>query len=383
MKRTLSIFLSAMLLIAMMAGCSGGSSSQSPAAPQSSAPAPAPGSSTAEPASEPAPAGEETKDYTGQTLIFGQSYGANFDNAMNEVVIPLFKEKYGADVVMDPSYDYPKLLAESGNPSVDICTMDDVNLYAGKEMGVYTKLDRSKLTNADQLYEDAWDPNGNGVYVYWGRYGIVYNTEHITEKPTSWHDMWKDEYAGRVVINSPKGTGGTQFLVMTSYINGGDEGNMDPAWNALKELAPNLLTVADNTSALVDIFTRGDGWIAPCWDGRAYAMKKAGVPVDFAVPDEGGLATIAELVIPVGSKNEELAYLFMDLCLSEEAQKAISTWTRYGPVNKNVTFEGTDADEIFMASNQQGLVVIDWPAVAPVRNTWIETFDKEITGLLQ
>ena len=325
---------------------------------------------------------DKVKDYSGQTLIFGTTYGNNFEAAMNETIIPMFKEKYGADVIIDPSYDYTKLVAEGGAPSVDVLTVDDTKMYEGKDLGVFMPLDFSKIPNSENLYEDAFDPYGNGVYVYWGQYGIVYNTKMIPEAPTSWKDLWKDEYAGKVAINSPKGTGGCQFLVMTSYVHGGNEGDMDPAWDALKTLAPNLLTVADNTSALVDIMTRGDAWIAPCWDGRAYAMKNSGVPVDFVAPEEGALATVAELVIPEGSQNVELAYLFIDMCLSEEGQKAISTWTRYGPVNKNVTFEGQDAEEIYMASDQNGLVVVDWLAIAPLRNNWIDTFDREITGLL-
>lgn len=313
-------------------------------------------------------------------LVVG-TYGGTFDEALEKAVVKQFEEKFGVEVILDPSYDFAKLVAEGGKPSVDCTFMDDNRVVQGSGMGIFETLDLERMPNSKELYAQAIDATGRGIIFDWGRYGICYRTDKITTPPTSWGDLWNPEYAGKVTINSPKGTGGVQLLVMASYLNGGDEKNMDPGWTAMEKLSKNLLTVSATTAQLTDMLSRGDVWIAPWWDGRTYALKNSGVPVDFVVPKEGAFATINEFVIPVGAKNPNLAYEFINMVLDAQAQKTMAEIIMYGPVNKNTVIEGQLAQEVlYGAENIEKLIFCDWQHIGTVRETWIDRFDRTIAA---
>ena len=99
---------------------------------------------------------------------------------------------------------------------------------------------------------------------------------------------------------------------MAARLNGGDDAHLDPGWTAMKQLAANCKAIAQSTSNLTDMLTTGEVWIAPWWDGRAYALVDEGVPVDFVVPKEGAFNTNVEMIITKYSKNQEMAYKFLN-----------------------------------------------------------------------
>jgi putative spermidine/putrescine transport system substrate-binding protein len=80
--------------------------------------------------------------------------------------------------------------------------------------------------------------------------GLTYNPEKIKTPPTSWRDLWKPEFKGRVGITTLNSTLGTGWLVEVAKMYGGSESNVEPGFKAINELKPNLAAVAANPGAL-------------------------------------------------------------------------------------------------------------------------------------
>jgi len=319
---------------------------------------------------------------SGGTLVVG-TYGGKYDEAFMKAVIKKFSAENGVEVVLDPSYSYAKLAGEGKNPSVDLALMDDLQVAQGKNADVFLKLDTSKLPNTKDLYKNAVDPSGLGVSIQWGRLGLVYRTDKIKEKPTSWSDLWKDEYKGHVTMNTLQGTSGPQLLSMAAKLNGGNDSNLQPGMEALKRLAGNCKAIAQTTSNLTDMLTTGEVWIAPWWDGRAYALVDEGVPVDFVVPKEGAFNTNVEMVITKYSKNQEMAYKFLNAMLDAKAQSEMSAIIHYGPVNKNSKIDDKLAKQVVYGPEQaNALIICDWNAIAPIKSDLSAQFDKEVAPLV-
>lgn len=301
------------------------------------------------------------------TLYVG-SYGGTYDEAF-QIVADRFTEDTGVKVVFDSSWNFSKLVSENHHPSVGVCVADDVRLAESYVMGddaVYEVLDASKLPTMSELYDSAIDKYTNSPVVHWGKYGIAYRADLVETAPTSWADLWNEEYAGKVTINPLSGTGGTQFFIQSIMMNGGSYEDPQPGWDALTELAKNnLLCVTSTTATLTQELTDGSVVIAPWWDGRTNALAETGVDVKFVTPEEGAYATISTMSIPVGSETPELAYYFIDLCCDAELQKEMTPIIGYGPTNKNTVLDEETASKVLYGEDEVNtLIFCDWVAVA-------------------
>lgn len=301
------------------------------------------------------------------TLYVG-SYGGTYDEAF-QIVADRFTEDTGVKVVFDSSWNFSKLVSENHHPSVGVCVADDVRLAESYVMGddaVYEVLDTSKIPTMSELYDSAIDKYTNSPVVHWGKYGIAYRADLVETAPTSWADLWNEEYAGKVTINPLSGTGGTQFFIQAIMMNGGSYEDPQPGWDALTDLAKNnLLCVTSTTATLTQELTDGSVVIAPWWDGRTNALAETGVDVKFVTPEEGAYATISTMSIPVGSETPELAYYFIDLCCDAELQKEMTPIIGYGPTNKNTVLDEETASKVLYGEDQvKDLIFCDWVAVA-------------------
>lgn len=314
-------------------------------------------------------------------LIVG-TYGGVYDEALQKIIVQKFKDKYHVDVIFDPGYNTSKMIAESGSPSVDLAMQDDITLHQGIN-DTMEKIDMSLLSHAKELYPEAIDKSGYGVSLLWGRYGIAYRTDLVKEKPTSWNDLWDDQYKGKVTMNKFGASMTLQMLEMSGKLAGGNNQDLSKAWQKFGVLASHSKAIAATTANLTDMLTTGEVAIAPWWDGRTYALKAAGVPVDFVVPKEGAYATITDFVIPKGSKNPYLAYAFINMCIEADNQAKLAAIIKYGPVNKNAKLDSTTAAIVLNGPDaMKHLIFCDWDTLAPQRVKLTGYYDRNIAPLI-
>lgn len=325
---------------------------------------------------------ESSSDLEDVDTLYVGTYGGSWQEYF-EYVAEQFTEKYGVDVVFDSSYDHTKRVAEGANPSVDVCLEDDIYMAQSDATEWYQTLDMSKIPNSSELYDEAFDPSGVGLVLNWGRFGICYRTDLVETAPTSWADLWNDEYAGKIAIFDIPNTGGAQFFIQANTMNGGTYEDATQGWDAFKKLAPNVKSVVTSSSDLMNLLTTGEVAVAPFWDGRVKSLQNDGVPVEFVTPEEGAYATITGMTIPTNAAAPNLAYEFMNMCFDSENQTKMTELTGYGPVNKNTVLDDeTAANVVYGADQVKSLIFADWKSLEKVDEEWIETFQKEITPLI-
>jgi putative spermidine/putrescine transport system substrate-binding protein len=372
MNKKAAGFMCALLSLTVFAGCSTPNSTAGTtgtAAPGTAAPA------------TPAPAG---KEFAGKTLTVG-SYGGVFDEAVNQYVVEKFQTETGAKVVLDPSYSYVKLAADNKAPNVDLVFLDDARVIQGGEAGLLTKLEPAKISEWANVYPQFIDSNNYGIAWAIGSYGIVYNKDKITTPPTSWNDLWKPEYKGKVAVNDiPSANATSQLLVAMARANGGDEKNIDSAFDKFKQLAPNLLAIANSTAQMTDLLTRDEVWIAPWWDGRALALGAKKANIGFVRPSEGAYATIIEATIPTNAKNQDMSNKFINMLLTTEAQTGFAKVMFYGPTNKNTKLPAEYADKVVYGEAVVSKIKnVDWKYIATVRNDWVNKWNQVIVPAMK
>lgn len=320
--------------------------------------------------------------------LVAATYPGNWEDAHRKILVPAFKTAIGADATLVPLLavdQVARLQAAASNPPFDVAILDPGPLItAPKEelLQSYPTEFSKHFNDILPRYQQAGGSGNWGPIVGLQFVGIAYNPKVITTPPTSWTDLWKPEYRDRVGIANMNSSLGTGWMVEIAKMNGGSESNIEPAFQAVRELLPNLAGVAANPGALSTLIQQGEVDIAPHNLSSIAVLKDKGVDVEWVIPQEGSYAFGASMhVVKNPIAGAELATAYIDTALSTEVQAAMADAPYYvAPVNKNVELKGILAEKIATTfDDYEKFIYQDWETISKYRSEWIERFNKEVT----
>ncbi len=314
--------------------------------------------------------------------LIATTYPGTWDVAQRQILLPAFTAATGASVALQPILALDavaKVAASKANPPFNVVLMDEGPYLAALDMGIFAPLPKDKVKNLANLPDRFIDPNGRGAFISAQVMGIVYNPTAIKTPPTSWLDLWKPEYKGRVGITGLGSSLGSAWMVEIAKLHGGSESNMEPAFEALKKLLPNVGAVAPNPGALATLFQQGQIDISFNYLNAILPLAQRGADIAIARPDTGWVLVRNSLHVIENSKDLDLCYAYIDAALSDSVQGQMAAAPNFlAPTNKKVAF-GSELQKV--AKNDQELAkltLIDWKALNPQRSALIERFNKEV-----
>jgi putative spermidine/putrescine transport system substrate-binding protein len=173
---------------------------------------------------------------------------------------------------------------------------------------------------------------------------------------------------------------GLAFLAELNRIKGGDEGNFEPAFKALRELLPNVGAIAANLGAYATLWQQEQIDIAPYNFNFVQTLKGKDVPVELAIPPSGPVGWATSLHLVANAAEPELAVKYIDEHLDADIQaQMLKPPYDVIPTNSKVKLEGAITQAI--AKNQDDLAkirTIDWDKLNPQRGALIDRFNREI-----
>jgi len=310
--------------------------------------------------------------------IFGGSF---VDNAKKCHAAP-FEKATGATVkyVLGSSVQTAaKLRATGGRAEFDVTYMDSQIVKQMKAEGLLQPLEPAKIAHWNDLYDVSKDPGNQWVSLMFAGTTIAYNTTLVKTPPTSWADLWKPEYKGKLAIPDISGTSGQQFLIAAARLNGGSLENIAPGFEAIKKLKPNVQMMYTQPDQLIPLFERGDIAIAVWYTDRTGAAASKGVPVAAAYPKEGAIGIVPTVSIPKGSQKKELAEKYISVLLSPEGQLCYAQTQFAGPSNKKVKLPPDLAKLLPYGENVERMYFPDTDVLAKKLPEWAERWGREIT----
>lgn len=320
--------------------------------------------------------------------LVAATYQGTWEDAHRKILVPAFKNAAKADVTLVPMFavDQVARLQAAGpaNSPFDVAILDPGPLITAPKDQLLQEFPADISKNfKDVLPRYQTSGGGNwGPIIGLQFVGIAYNPKKITTPPTSWADLWKPEYKGRVGITNMSSTLGTGWMVEIAKMHGGSEADLEPAFKAVKELLPNLGAIASNLGALGTLFQQGEIDIAPHNLSSIALLQSKGVDVDWVIPKEGSYAFGASMHVvknPVSSV--ELATAYIDAALSTEVQTAMASEPYFvAPVNKNAPLTGILAEKVAKTfDDYEKYIYQDWETISQQRSQWIERFNREVT----
>jgi len=246
--------------------------------------------------------------------------------------------------------------------------------------GYIKRIEPARLTNyANLIPEFVQKSAGFGVPASYSLIGLAYNERVVRSAPTSWEDMWKPEYAGKIGIPRASSNLGLGVLAICAKIFGGAEDNLEPAWTRLKALRPQ---VGRTPTQLIQMLEREEIGIAPIWNNDAAGSAAKGLPIKFVQPAPGPVAIISFMSEIANTRHSDLVYQWMDGILSAEYQQlAANSPYFFGPTVRGVAIpEAARPYTPSTPAEVARLQSVDWGKIAPVRGAIVERFDREFAG---
>lgn len=318
----------------------------------------------------------------GNNKLVVTSFGGDFEAAQMELLVKPFEEEFDAEVEVITLYSadaLARIKAQKDNPEIDIVQFSGGQEVQAAQEGLIEEINPEIMTNLSELHGSAVLDPKYGPATAFDAVGILYNTDLVKDVPTSWDDLWKEEYKGKVGIIDISNTFGLQFLAINALLTGGDEANIDSGFEKIETLLPHASSVVATTPDLGNLFAQEEVIIAPYDSGYAFNFSKQGQPIGFSIPEEGAMATFINMQIVTGTENSDLANEFINYSLRPEVQKAFAEQTGFSPTNKNVEISEELAEVIPYGEEViDSLIHLNWGIVNENKDEWTERWSKLI-----
>jgi spermidine/putrescine-binding protein len=256
--------------------------------------------------------------------------------------------------------------------------MDSQIVKQVKAEGLLQPLEPAKIAHWNDLYDASRDKDGYWVSMMFAGTIITYNTNLVKTPPTSWADLWKPEWKGKLAIPDISGTSGQQFLMAAARLNGGSVENIDPGFEAIKKLKPNVQMMYTQPDQIIPLFERGDIALAVWYTDRTGAAALKGVPVAAAYPSEGAIGIVPTVSVPKASTKRDLAQKYIAALLAPEGQLCFGQSQFAGPTNKKVQLPPDLAKLVPYGPLVQRMFFPDTDLVARKFPEWSERWGREI-----
>lgn len=281
------------------------------------------------------------------------TWGGDYQTGLQNYISAPFVNPKGYDVVYDGASEAPrkvKLLAERRLPrgSMDVAALTAAGSFEMFKNDAITQIDYSRIPLAAKIPENL--KSDYLIPQYYTTRVILYNPEKVTTPPTSYADLWKPEYAGRVgVIDIQYQT----TIESAALAFGGSLTDYEPGKEKLLELKESGVRVYPTNEAMAQALQTGECWICIMWHSRGVLWQNAGIPIEIAVPSEGSVVYLTGFSIPSNAREVDGAYEFLNAQLEESAQIGFAKDLGGTPVVDGVTLPPDLASRVIYTPEQQ------------------------------
>ncbi len=201
-------------------------------------------------------------------------------------------------------------------------------------------LDLSLIPNTENLAEDfqtieALTQDGEQYAQAFAReiYSLAWNTEAITEAPTSWEITWDEQYEGRMTLyDQASARVGTTALYL-----GQDPFNPDD-WDAIRDAMTEQHQLISkywvDYQVGMEMFINEEVDLGQISDGRVRMANGLGATLEYTVPEEGALVALDTLAITAVAKNVENAHKLIDFMQRPDINALQMTIMGYDSANR-------------------------------------------------
>jgi putative spermidine/putrescine transport system substrate-binding protein len=303
-----------------------------------------------------------------------------------------FTEETGYHVILVPKATGPEIVAtavaQKSGPQVDVVMSDMLPFLTGVQQKIFGELDAKAVPNLAKLVDAARIRNASkadiGVICYGDVFSIIYNENVFKKKgwapPAKWTDLSRPEFKGQLLLSPGNATYGLYNLVIQARAHGGSERNIEPGFQAMKQIAPGVVDWSNTFAKMSEFLQAETASVAVFTTTAAADMKRRGIPVNYVVPEPVYMSPTAIGLMQNGP-NPEGARAFLNWWLSAKVLGYRAETYGQTPMNRDVQLSPEAAKRVPHGEQLKKLSTLDYDYVNSQRAAWTERFDREVAPL--
>jgi putative spermidine/putrescine transport system substrate-binding protein len=180
-----------------------------------------------------------------------------------------------------------------------------------------------------------------GISLQWGPNTLLYNTQKVSPKPTSWAAIYSSAYRGKVTVpDNPIQIADAALYLSKSQPSLGitdpyelNQKQFDAAVNLLKKQKPLIKKYWALASDEIDLFKNGDAVIGASWPYQTNTLKAAKTPVADLIPKEGATGWADTWMLSAKAKHPNCAYKWLQWVSTPKVQAQQAIYFGETPAN--------------------------------------------------
>lgn len=310
--------------------------------------------------------------------VFGGDYGDILRATVDEAIMA----PEGYEVIQDISSTearQTKLRTEKmrAKSSFDVAVLADLDMYPMAKLGVLSEVTEENVPRLSAVIPALRKTYSvPQIYSY---IAILYNPEKVTTPPTSYADLWKPEYKGKIGVSD-------KLHVATSavaaLVGGGSMSDFTPGQAKLLELKDKQdVQILPSNEAIAGAFESGDIWITLNYVSRAYSWRQSGLNIERAVPSEGAIPIAFEMAVPKNAPNKDGGFAYLDAALDPKAQIGFAAKMGYLPTVTDAELPAELEAAIGLpAADQDRLIRLDDDYLMQHQTEILDFWNREFKG---
>jgi len=230
------------------------------------------------------------------------------------------------------------------------------------------------------------DKNGKWKCIPRGTNGLFFiSTEKCPIELTKIEDLLNPKLKGQILWPNPTLNTNCQVINL-AMARGGDQFNMEPGWQFLKELAKsgNIGRVSANTSDTITSLSTGETSVTFAEAATGSATRKAGRKVYYYTKTHESMKTfmfVSGWVVLTSSRNKKLAFDFANFAINKENSELYHKATGELPLNREAQHRVEEL-RFSPAEIEKYVIIPDWDHITKNLDSWNKRFEKNIVRLL-
>ena len=280
---------------------------------------------------------QRLEKFRGKSIVL-VSWGGSFQESQRKALFEPFEKEFGIKVIEDSPSDQAKIISMVKTKNVTWDCVDLGSYYPDNlgRKGFLEPIDYTIVDKTDLLPKFAGEYHV-GTITY--STIMAYRTDVFPEgnAPTSVADFWNvKKFPGRRSLYDNPMANLTYAMVALGYphdqIYPLTEEKLEKAFKKLDEVKPHVTVWWTAGAQPAQLLTDKEVVMASAWNGRVETVIREGAPIKIVW--NGAALQGDSWVIPKGTKNKELAMLFIAWQALADVNWRTSKFISYGPVNK-------------------------------------------------
>jgi putative spermidine/putrescine transport system substrate-binding protein len=312
----------------------------------------------------------------GSGVVVG-TWGGDYQRLLHDNVDPLV-----APSGLTPVYDVGSALArqtkmraeaQARRATLDVALLRDNDMYQMYAEQATAPIDAHAIPNLANLMP-AFKRSYSVPHIF-SALVLVYDRDKFKTPPDSMNALLDPALKGRIGVVDDQ----YDYLTMAGALaSGGTVKDLELGRKFLLALKQQSPKVFPSTDALATALKGGDAWITVSWKARVVQWRKAGLPVDYAMPKEGALPATFEGGIAAGSRNKACAAAYLNALLEPKAQLGFAQDLGYAPTISNAGLPPELQQSVgFSSAELDKLVQVDFDVLMKNKQALLDFWNKE------